>query len=178
MVEETLTLVCVMWSDPIWIHVLCSDSMWFYLYHILPNWLWEYKLSESQWPHLQNGYRLFCLNCVFQGNQRAPEAESYLKFSSSKSERNSGLPFLPLRHSGRQRNLACCSLWGCRVVHNLATEQQGPCIFLFLFSVPPHLCLPLLWMCYTPSLVVPKLTENSMSSLANKDQSEKSHPSA
>ena len=89
--NETLTLVCVMWSDPIWIHVTSNDSMRFYLYHILPNYLWEHKLAESQWPHLQNGCHLFCWNCVFQGNQRAPEVESYLKFSSSKSERNNRL---------------------------------------------------------------------------------------
>ena len=29
-----------------------------------------------------------------------------------------------LADSGEQRNLACCSAWGCRVRHDLVTEQQ------------------------------------------------------
>ena len=29
-----------------------------------------------------------------------------------------------LKNIGAQRSLACCSPWGCRVRHNLATEQQ------------------------------------------------------
>ena len=30
----------------------------------------------------------------------------------------------PPGDSGAQRGLACCGSWGCRVGHNLATEQQ------------------------------------------------------
>ena len=29
-----------------------------------------------------------------------------------------------LGDSGEQRNLACCSAWGCRVRHDLVNEQQ------------------------------------------------------
>ena len=42
-------------------------------------------------------------------------------------------------NGGRQMGLACCSLWGCRVGHDLGTEQQ-PClntfivIWLFLYT--------------------------------------------
>ena len=30
-----------------------------------------------------------------------------------------------LGDSEGQGSLACCRLWGCRVIHNVATEQQG-----------------------------------------------------
>ena len=33
--------------------------------------------------------------------------------------------------SGGQRSLLCCSPWGCRVRHDLATEQQSSAIFEF-----------------------------------------------
>ena len=38
--------------------------------------------------------------------------------------RDTNLSRLTLRDGGGQRGLACCSPWGCRVWHNLVTEQQ------------------------------------------------------
>ena len=44
-----------------------------------------------------------------------------------------------------QGSLACCSPWGCRVVHNLATEQQQYSTvnmlgFLFIFIIFKFKC--------------------------------------
>ena len=46
-----------------------------------------------------------------------------------------------LGNSERQGSLACCSSWGCRVKHNLVTEQQqeGTSILLSLLAAPIYI---------------------------------------